>query len=332
MKNLILLPLSSLFGAAAKTRRMLYAKGFLKSNKLNAKVISVGNITVGGTGKTPLVGFIAGILAEQGEKVCVLTRGYGRENAGERLVVSDGENILANVKMSGDEPFELAEKLLGISAVLADKNRTAAGNWAIENLGITAFILDDGFQHIQLKRDLNIVCIDATNPFGNGKLLPAGILREPLESLKRAGAVVITRANLIENGEWRMENLRSAIEKYTDSPIFISRNKTILNSQLSILNSMAFCGLGNPENFFSQLRQDNFSLAATKTFRDHHVYSQPDITEIEFIAKANKAEVLLTTAKDAVKLRDLKFTLPLEIIESKTVFDDEEGFRKLICN
>jgi tetraacyldisaccharide 4'-kinase len=331
MKNILLSPLSFLFGTVAKTRRTLYAKGFLKSNKLSAKVVSVGNITVGGTGKTPLVIYIAKILAEQGEKVCILTRGYGRKNAGERLLVSAGEKILANVEMSGDEPFEAAEKLLGISAVLADKNRTAAGKQAIKNLGITAFILDDGFQHIQLRRDLDIVCIDATNPFGNGKLLPAGILREPSESLKRADAIVVTRANLAENGERKIEKLISEIKQFTASPIFISQNKIILNSQSSILDSFAFCGLGNPENFFSQLRQDNFNLVATKTFRDHHVYSQQDIREIERIAKENNAEILLTTAKDAVKLRDFKFELSLEIIESKLIFDDDEGFKKLIC-
>jgi tetraacyldisaccharide 4'-kinase len=331
MKNLLLLPLSSLFGTVAKTRRTLYAKGFLKSNKLAAKVVSVGNITVGGTGKTPLVIYIAKILAEQSEKVCILTRGYGRKNANERLLVSDGEKILANVEMSGDEPFESAEKLLGISAVLADKYRTSAGNWAIKNLGTTAFILDDGFQHIQLRRDLNIVCIDATNPFGNGKLLPSGILREPLESLRRADAIVVTRANLTEKEDLRPENLLSKIKQFTDSPIFISRNQTILSSQFLILNSFAFCGLGNPENLFSQLRQDNFNLVATKTFRDHHVYSQQDVNEIERIAKENNAEILFTTAKDAVKLRDFKFELPLEIVESELVFDDKEGFKKLIC-
>jgi tetraacyldisaccharide 4'-kinase len=324
IKNLLLSPASLLFGAVAKARRTLYAKGFLKSNKLAAKVISVGNITVGGTGKTPLVVFIAKVLAEKGEKVCILTRGYGRENAHERLLVSDGEKILANVKMSGDEPFESAEKLLGISAVLADKNRASAGTWAIKNLGITAFILDDGFQHIQLQRDLNIVCIDATNPFGNGKLLPAGILREPLESLKRADAIVVTRANLIPDSKFQ-------ISDYTDAPIFISRNITNRKSKIKNRKCLAFCGLGNPENFFSQLRQDNFNLVATEIFRDHHDYSQQDADEIEHIAKMRNAEILLTTAKDAVKLRDLKFELPLEIVESELVFDDDEGFKKLIC-
>jgi tetraacyldisaccharide 4'-kinase len=331
IKNLLLSPASLLFGAVAKTRRTLYAKGFLKSHKLDAKVISVGNITVGGTGKTPLVAYIAKVLAEKGEKVCILTRGYGRENAHERLLVSDGEKILANVKMSGDEPFESAEKLLGISSVLADKNRTSAGNWAIKNLGITAFILDDGFQHIQLQRDLNIVCIDATNPFGNGKLLPTGILREPLESLKRADAIVITRANLIPDSKFQIPNFRLQITDYTDAPIFISRNITKKIAKIENRKCLAFCGLGNPENFFSQLRQDKINAVATKIFRDHHVYSQQDANKIENIAKMNNAEILLTTAKDAVKLRDLKFELPLEVVESELIFDDEEGFKRLVC-
>jgi tetraacyldisaccharide 4'-kinase len=330
MKNLLLSPLSLLFGAAAKTRRRLYAKGFLKSNELDAKVISVGNITVGGTGKTPLVAYIAKILAQNGEKVCILTRGYGRENANERLLVSDGEKILANVKKSGDEPFELAEKLLGISAVLADKNRVSAGNWAIKNLGITAFILDDGFQHIQLKRDLDIVCIDAANPFGNGKLLPTGTLREPLESLNRADAIVITRMNLTENGKRKTENLIEEIKNFTAAPIFISRNRTNRKSKIEDQKCLAFCGLGNPENFFSQLRQDKINLVATKTFRDHYGYSQQDADEIVRIAKQNNAEILLTTAKDAVKLRDLKFELPLEIVESELIFDEPEKFKQLI--
>jgi tetraacyldisaccharide 4'-kinase len=325
MKSLIFSPFSSLFGAVAKARRTLYSKGVLKSHKLDAKVISVGNITVGGTGKTPLVAYIAKVLAEKGEKVCILTRGYGRDNANERLLVSDGEKILANVKQSGDEPFELAEKLLGIAAVLADKNRYSAGKWAIENLGITAFILDDGFQHIQLKRDLDIVCIDATNPYGNGKLLPTGTLREPLESLNRADAIVITRANLVSDSKFHIPNS-------TNAEVFISRNKTNRKSQIANRKCLAFCGLGNPENFFSQLRQDDFNLVTTKTFRDHHVYSQQDVFEIERIANENIVEVLITTAKDAVKLRDLKFDLPCEIVQSELVFDDEESFKELLCN
>jgi tetraacyldisaccharide 4'-kinase len=324
-------PLSLIYDAATSIRNKFYETEFFKTEKLSAKFVSIGNITVGGTGKTPLVAFTAKILAEKGEKVCILTRGYGRENSDERVLVSDGEKILTDVKKSGDEPFELAENLLGIASVLADKNRYEAGKWAIENLGITAFVLDDGFQHRQLKRDLDIVCIDATNPFGNHNVLPLGNLRESLSNLKRADAIVITRANLISDLGFGISDLTEKIQKYTDAQIFVSRNKINLQSAIcNLQSSVAFCGLGNPENFFSQLRQDGFDVVATKTFRDHYAYTQADADEIEKLAKESNAEVLLTTAKDAVKLQNLKFNLPLEIIKSELIFDDESAFVKFL--
>ncbi len=325
-------PLSFVYDIATNVRNKLYENDLFASQKLSAKVVSVGNITVGGTGKTPLVAKVAKILAEQGEKVCILTRGYGRENSDKRILVSDGEKVLTDVKNAGDEPFELAENLLGIASVLADKNRYLAGNWAIEKLGITAFVLDDGFQHRQLFRNLDIVCVDATNPFGNGKLLPAGILRESLTNLKRADAIVITRTNLLENQESDLETLISKIKVFSNCPIFVSRNRISLDSPIQILDSFAFCGLGNPDNFYAQLRQDNFQIVATKTFHDHYAYTQSDVNEIENLATEKKAKVLLTTAKDGVKLRDLKFNLPLKIIKSELTFDDESAFTKLIIS
>jgi tetraacyldisaccharide 4'-kinase len=231
-----LAPLSLIYEVATNVRNKFYESGLFGSEKLSAKVISVGNITVGGTGKTPLVAFVAKKLAAKGEKVCILTRGYGRENSNERVLVSDSQKILADVKKSGDEPFELAEKLIGIAAVLADKNRFEAGKWAIENLGITAFVLDDGFQHRQLKRDLDIVCIDATKPFASDKVLPLGELRESLANLKRADAIVITRANLIKSRESRVESRESNLEMkfFKFSYLYFTKSNF---SRLSTLNS-----------------------------------------------------------------------------------------------
>ncbi len=318
---------------------MLYEKGTFKSFSLGVPTISIGNITVGGTGKTPLVAFVAEVLAEQGEKVCILTRGYGRENAKQRVLVSDGEKVLAEVKKSGDEPFELAQKLLGKAVVVADANRFSAGNWAREKFGVTAFVLDDGFQHRKIRRDLDIVLLDATNPFGNGKLLPSGILREPLEHLKRADAIVITRANVVDN----LDNLKSQISDFSHNyPVFISKNKVanLVNlkdfpakpqSPLRTKDTVfAFCALGNPNNFFEQLRREYFDLVSTETFSDHHFYTAKDVTKIERKANKNGAKVLLTTAKDAVKLKGLNFNLPCFVVESKLVFDDEIGFRNLL--
>jgi len=350
----MLSPFSSIYGAITEARNSLYEKGFFKSFSLDVPTVSIGNITVGGTGKTPLVAFVAEILAANGEKVCVLSRGYRRDNSRKRVLVSNGEKVLVKVKTAGDEPFELAQKLLGKAIIIADANRVSAGNWAREKFGITAFVLDDAFQHLRVRRDINIVTIDATNPFGNGKLLPAGILREPLKNLKRADAIVITRSNLVEN----VVALKARISKYNaNCSIFATENKTsslvdlknfpakapgktnyelritnyekksVTNDQpLTTKHYFAFCALGNPNNFFEQLRKENFNLVSTEEFPDHHNYTQQDIAKLEIKARKVNADILLTTAKDAVKLNDIKFDLPCFVVESEMIFDNENYF------
>jgi len=334
--------LSWIYGKITNLRNSLYERGVFQSHRLGAAAISIGNITVGGTGKTPLVAFVAEILAEQGERVCILTRGYGRENPGERVLVSDSEKILADVKKAGDEPFELARKLPGKAIIVADANRVAAAKWAKEEFKITAFVLDDGFQHRRAERDLDIVLLDATNPFGNSKTLPSGILREPLANLQRAGLIVITRANLVNPKQ--ISDLKLQITNLNpDCPIFTAENK-ISNlvelkdfletpnpkSQIPNPKSLAFCALGNPDNFFEQLKLENFDLTATRKFPDHHRYAQADIEKLEAEAKQNGAESLLTTAKDAVKLSNLRFELPCYVVENRLVFDDEKKLREII--
>ncbi len=337
------MPLSRLYGGITNVRNLLYERGFFKSFALGVPTISVGNITVGGTGKTPLVAFVAAVLAERGAKVCILTRGYGRENPGKRVLVSDGENVLVDALQAGDEPFELAGKLLGKALVIADAKRVSAGYWARETFAVTAFVLDDAFQHRKVKRDLNIVTIDATNPFGNEKILPSGILRESLKNLKRADLIVITRANLSDN----TEKLKSKIAKYNSlCPIIVSHNKvsnlielkefhaktheTTNTEQRTTDNYFAFCALGNPENFFEQMRREGFNLIEVEKFPDHHFYTQKDVEKLEEKAVKAKAEKILTTAKDAVKLKDLKFDLPCYVVENTLVFDDEKKLREII--
>lgn len=337
----ILSPLGWLYGRFADLRNALYDKGVLESHSLGARTISIGNVTAGGTGKTPLVAYVAGILADRDEKVCILTRGYARENPKKRVLVSDGKQIFADPSETGDEPLELAQKLLGKAVVIADADRVAAAEWAKRKFGVTVFVLDDGFQHRRAKRDVDIVCIDATDPFGGGKMLPIGRLREPLPNLKRANVIVITRADLVEN----IDNLKSEIsELNADAAIFEAKNKIVgivgleeFHAKTLVTQSgeisekaFAFCGIGNPENFFGQLMQQNFAITATEVFRDHHHYSQQDISNIEKLAKGSDAKILLTTAKDAVKLSNFKFEIPCFVVEIEMMIDDAEAFAAMI--
>src|SRR5688572_10241284 len=192
---ILLSPLSSLYRAVTQARLTAYKRGLFEVTKLPVPVISIGNLTTGGTGKTPLVEWVSRELARRRRKICILTRGYGRENPGARVIVSDGSKVLTSAAEAGDEPFLLAQELIGLAAVVSDANRVAAGKWAIENLGADVFVLDDGFQHLAMARDLDIVTIDATNPWGGGRLLPAGRLQELRSGLGRAHCFVLTRAN-----------------------------------------------------------------------------------------------------------------------------------------
>lgn len=351
-KSAVLSPLGLLYGAIVATRNRLYENGVFKSHNLNAPTVSIGNLTVGGTGKTPLVALTARILAVSGKRVCVLTRGYKRADESKRVLVSDGEKILADAKTAGDEPLELARALLDVSvSVVADASRVSAGQWARVNLGATAFVLDDAFQHRQVARDLDIVCVDATDPFGNGKLLPAGILREPLKNMSRADAVVITRANLVD--ESKIKQIRNEIAEFNKgTKIFACENKiktltrledfnlqkqrealtiqAFTSSKLPSTTHLAFCALGNAENFFEQLRRENLQIVSAEAFKDHHFYTQRDIDELHREAKERGVEALITTAKDAVKLENLKFELPCLIAENELVFDREKLFWEMI--
>jgi tetraacyldisaccharide 4'-kinase len=329
-----------IYGKIADIRNGLYDRGLFASHSLGARTISIGNITVGGTGKTPLVALVAEILAERGEKVAILSRGYGRENARQRVLVSDGETVLVDAKTGGDEPVELAIKLLGKAVVIADADRVSAAKWAKENYGITAFVLDDGFQHRKAKRDLDIVCIDATNPFGNGKVLPAGTLRESLSNLKRADAIVITRVNLVESTAKLVDKLRtwndiakiftaaskvSEILKLSD---FLKGNKTD-NNELAAA-AYLFCAVGNPESLIRQLRREKIDLKGFRKFPDHHSYTQNDLQMLEAEAEQHDARVFVTTAKDAVKLAELDIKTPCFVVLSDLEIDDHAGFHELV--
>ena len=339
---LILAPFGWIYGGVMQLRNALYDRGVFGTHDLGARTISVGNITTGGTGKTPLVALIAEMLAEDGEKVCILTRGYGRKNEITQVLVSDWDSILVDAETGGDEPVVLANKLLRKAVVMADADRIAAAHWAKDKFGITAFVLDDGFQHRRAKRDLDIVCIDATDPFANRRTLPAGNLREPLQGLSRADAFVITRANQskdiseIENQLKRKNNSarifgsNSSITGFVRLEQFHAKSQRTQSSTPS--SSYAFCGIGNPDSFLRSLSDAGVERVGHRAFRDHVRYDQGIIENIENDAKTKNASSLVTTAKDAVKLAGLNFTLPCYVATLDIQIDDLAAFREMIIS
>jgi len=328
MKSLILPPLSALYSAVTRTRLALYERGTFHTTKLDRPVISVGNMTVGGTGKTPLVEWVAKALASNGKKVCILTRGYGRQNAERQVIVSDGQAILATPAEAGDEPYLLATNLLGQAAVICNADRISAGRDAIEVFGTECFVLDDGFQHLRLARDLDIVTIDATNPWGGGQLLPYGRLREPLSGLKRAYCVVLTRCNQVKDlAPLRNQILDLIGGRYLFESTMQPRRPPHPDGPVA-----AFCAIGNPQSFFTQLKAEGYTLAVETVFRDHHTYTQKDIDELIRTATRAGAKTLITTAKDAVKLHNFTFLLPYKVFEIEIAFKDEEVLRSILRN
>lgn len=336
---IILAPFGWLYRLVMQVRNAMYDRGIFKSYDLGAKTISVGNITTGGTGKTPLVAYVANQLAKRGEKVCVLTRGYGRDHPKQKVLVSDGANIHADVREAGDEAIELSRSLQGKAAVIADADRLSGAAWAKRDLNSTAFVLDDGFQHRVVNRDTDIVCIDATDPFGDG-MLPSGRLREPLSCVTRADIFVITRSELVE--EDRLSKLRAELG-HLNPHATVFQGSTIIEKIVRLAEfeaemtavrqvgrTLAFCALGNPQSFFSRLRLEGIELIGEEPFRDHHYYTQRDADYLDRLGAKLGAECLITTAKDAVKLGGLKFTLPCFVVEIELILDDPAGFAELI--
>jgi tetraacyldisaccharide 4'-kinase len=342
--SMFMMPLSTLYAAVTRARRAAYRRGFFQVTGLDAPVISVGNLTTGGTGKTPLVEWVCRAIAKDNQhaavpeekKRCVLTRGYGRVDPKSQVVVSNGVELLANVRDAGDEPYLLARNLLGVAAVISNPNRVAAGQWAIENLGTNVFVLDDGFQHLRLSRDLDLVVVDATNPWGGGTLLPSGRLREPVDGLARADCVVITRADQVED----LTKLRNEISQFAgDVPVLSSR---MVTSGMSTLDGQdggkidvrqpvgAFCAIGNPDSFFRHLRREGYTLSLIRAFPDHHNYVEEEIVALVKTAKAAGAAALVTTAKDAGKLSNLDIGLPCYVLEIEISIHEENRLISMI--
>ena len=346
---MFLFALSCLFSGIVQLRWYLYERRILRNKPLGCLVVVVGNLTVGGTGKTPVVEKFARTLAERGRKVAILSRGYKSKKepllkklwrnlshgeADPPKIVSDGETVLLDSEEAGDEPFMLARNLPGV-VVLVDKNRVKAGSYAIRRFGCDTLILDDGFQYLPLKGRLNLLLVDKTNPFGNQHLLPRGVLREPIKHLSRASYIFLTKSDgrkdepLVEL--IRENNPRAEIIECAHRPQFlepIGEGERLPLEALRGARIAAFSGIASPESFEGMLRDFGAEIRYNKRFLDHHRFSRAEIRRLyRDVADADIA-MIVTTEKDAVRLfDDIKAPLPLYYLRLEIdILSGEEDF------
>jgi tetraacyldisaccharide 4'-kinase len=296
----LLKPLSIPYAQALRLRAAAYAAGMFRSFRLAKPVVSVGNLTVGGTGKTPMVAYLARWFMARGKRVAVLSRGYGGSRQGELSIVSDGGTILLTAGEAGDEPFLLACSVPGLCVVIgADRYR--AGLLALERLAPDIFILDDGFQHIRLRRDLNLLLLDGCKPFGNGRTLPAGSLREPLSAVERADMVIYTRCERGKPLPVTGKPSCAAFHRLTGA-LPLPGGGALPFHALTPLRGAAFAGIADPAAFFESLEREGVNPVATLPFPDHCRYEEADIAALLRVKEASRADFMITTGKDAVKL------------------------------
>ena len=305
---MVMLPFSFAYGAIVVLRNQLYDRGILKQVKLTCPVISIGNITAGGTGKTPMTVLTANGLKAHGFRPAVLSRGYRGRLTTSGNVVSDGASILLSPEEAGDEPVLIAAAAPGIP-VLTGPDRCVSGKLAIEKFGANVLVLDDAFQHRRLFRDVNIVLLDEDRPFGNGRLLPAGPLREPPAALNRADVIVETGILSGEKGRKKPavpDNIPVFRARYQPLEIIQGNDSPILPpSVLQGKKIYAFTGIAAPDKFRNTLEELGVKIIKFLAFPDHYFYKQDDVQAITREAKVLNAEMLITTEKDGVKL--LKF-------------------------
>lgn len=290
-------------------RDWLHARGVLKSRGAGVPVVSVGNLTVGGTGKTPAVLLAVQTLLDLGHCPVVVSRGYGRRTRGVR-VVADAASIRLDAEDAGDEPFLLARRLRGVP-VIVSSNRHDAARLAVSRFGATTIVLDDGFQHLTLRKDLEIVMARATRPWGNGRLLPAGPLREPLDRLARAHLVVATGAAKVEDAPEVVAAVRAHAPRvpvltaaYAATECWeAARMQAVKLEDLGGRRLLAFAGIGAPPAFAETLAGLGAVVQELVTFADHHWYSPGDLAALAARATQRGADGLVTTEKDWVRLR-----------------------------
>lgn len=346
---------SFLFGWIVRLRYKAYENRFLRSQHIGCVVIVVGNITVGGTGKTPVVEYLAKSLAKKGRVVAILSRGYKSKNDGvfKKLfrwifhisqippkIVTDGKSVLLDSEVAGDEPYLLAKNLQNIP-ILVDKDRVNAGQYAISKFKSNALVLDDGYQYLQLSGSIYLVLVDAKNPFGNGALLPRGILREPLSHLRRANYIMLTKVDTV--APERIMALKRYIRKYNKtSPIFqcvhkpkyfqqVDGQNKLEMSDIKMCKIASLSAIASPDSFENFLKGMEADLVYYERYTDHHRFSTEDLNEFFENAEKIGAKYVITTEKDAVRIPSafvpkIPFyflRIEIDIIDGAEAFDNE---------
>lgn len=314
----VLKSLSWVFGGIVQSRLTLYRHRIIRARTLGCQVISVGNVTVGGTGKTPVVETFARSLQQKGRKVAILSRGYKSRktpfwekllNKKERLprVVSDGRRLLLNSDLAGDEPYMLASNLPEV-VVLVDKDRVKSGKYAIREFGCDTLVLDDGFQYLKLQHRLDIVLVDYTNPFGYDRVLPRGLLREPRRNIKRAGFIFITKCPPEGAPELKQRlrelNPYAEISECRHAPKYLQNLYTRERMDLDAIRGRkvaAVSGIAVPESFENGVAALGADIVCNERYADHHRFTQQELIESINRAVERGAELILTTEKDAVR-------------------------------
>jgi tetraacyldisaccharide 4'-kinase len=336
-----LIILSFIYGGVISLRIYLYRKGLFKVKRLGATVISIGNLTVGGTGKTPLVIALAEDLSRKGFKVGVLSRGYKGRRSRDLQWVSDGHGLLADPDQVGEEPYLIASRLKGVPVVVG-KDRYRSGRSLLSRFKLDTIILDDGFQHLKLDRDINLLVIDGTLPFGfpqgEGRLLPRGTLRESPKGIKRASAVLVSRME--QSDQWgqivqqvRFHHPDVPMFKVFFKPLSLINLSSEEHESLAFLKGrsvLCFSGIGHPASFRVFLERLGAKVLHEAAFEDHHRYTGRDIDSLIHTAREKGAEILVTTEKDGVKIRrflnqtDPVWTLRMDIdrIEDRQAWDN----------
>ncbi|MGI5870205.1 MAG: tetraacyldisaccharide 4'-kinase [Kiritimatiellia bacterium] len=350
----VLKRLSVLYRWVVQFRLYLYRTGVIRRFPLGCQVISVGNVTVGGTGKTPMVEMLARELSREGRKVAILSRGYRKreKTALQKLgdlfkggasktpprIVSDGRRLLLDSEMSGDEPYMLATNLPNV-VVLVDKDRVKSGRYAVRHFGCDTLLLDDGFQYQKLLHRLDLVLVDRTNPFGNGNVLPRGFLREPAGNIARAKFICITKARHGDTADLRRRirelNPAAGIMECNHEPCALvgafSRTRHPLET-LRGMNVVALSGIASPLSFENSLEELGATILHRKRYADHHRYSQQEVIDIVNEAKSLNADAIVTTEKDAVRMTRIdRCAVPVYFVRIEVRFSSgEEEFRRCI--